>query len=145
MTPRNAHGPQLDSVALGELRRLARSKPTSGRGQLAALGALRVIERLEREEARRKPPEPEFPWEDPTLSPEARRSLLELYLSSEVARVLLGGHLPAMTDWREGSPCTREAVAIADRILEADDPPAAFRAWRDDQRLAKCVCFDAIA
>lgn len=35
--------------ALSELRRLARTKPKSGRGQLAKLGALRTLERLARE------------------------------------------------------------------------------------------------
>jgi hypothetical protein len=39
---------KMNPEALEELRRLARSKPKSGRGQLAKLGALRTIERLSR-------------------------------------------------------------------------------------------------
>lgn len=39
---------KIPPEALEELRRLAMSKPKSGRGQLAKLGALRTIERLSR-------------------------------------------------------------------------------------------------
>ena len=39
---------RLTPETLAELRRLAASKPKSGRGQLAKLGALRTLERLSR-------------------------------------------------------------------------------------------------
>ena len=38
----------MNPAELAELHRLARSRPTSGRGQLANLGAIRTIERLGR-------------------------------------------------------------------------------------------------
>jgi hypothetical protein len=41
--------PHVDSGALAELHRLARSRPRSGRGQTAKLGAIRTLERLGRE------------------------------------------------------------------------------------------------
>jgi hypothetical protein len=40
--------PDLDPVTLAELQRLSRSRPKSGRGQLAKLGAIRTLERLRR-------------------------------------------------------------------------------------------------
>jgi hypothetical protein len=40
--------PHVDSGALAELHRLARSRPRSGRGQTAKLGAIRTLERLGR-------------------------------------------------------------------------------------------------
>lgn len=39
----------VDAETRAELERLARSRPKSGRGQLAKLGALRALERLQRE------------------------------------------------------------------------------------------------
>jgi hypothetical protein len=39
----------VDEVTLAELRRLSRTRPKSGRGQLAKLGAIRTLERLGRE------------------------------------------------------------------------------------------------
>jgi len=39
---------QLDPVTLAELRRLARSRPRSGRGQVAKASAIRTLERLAR-------------------------------------------------------------------------------------------------
>jgi hypothetical protein len=45
----NASGAeQLDPVTLAELRRLARSRPRSGRGQVAKASAIRTLERLGR-------------------------------------------------------------------------------------------------
>jgi hypothetical protein len=41
--------PHVDARALAELQRLARSRPRSGRGQTAKLGAIRTLERLGRE------------------------------------------------------------------------------------------------
>ena len=41
--------PDLDAATLAELHRLARSRPQSGRGQTAKLGAIRTLERLGRE------------------------------------------------------------------------------------------------
>ena len=52
MTPRPENGPDngddVDARTLAELHRLARSRPQSGRGQLAKLGAIRALERLNR-------------------------------------------------------------------------------------------------
>jgi len=39
----------VDPGKLAELHRLARSRPRSGRGQIAKLGAIRTLERLGRE------------------------------------------------------------------------------------------------
>jgi hypothetical protein len=41
--------PHIDPDTLAELHRLARSRPRSGRGQTAKLGAIRTLERLGRE------------------------------------------------------------------------------------------------
>ena len=41
--------PHIDPGTLAELHRLARSRPRSGRGQTAKLGAIRTLERLGRE------------------------------------------------------------------------------------------------
>jgi hypothetical protein len=41
--------PSVDPVTLAELHRLSRTRPKSGRGQLAKLGAIRTLERLGRE------------------------------------------------------------------------------------------------
>ena len=38
----------LDPATLGELQRLSHTRPRSGRGQLAKLGAIRTLERLRR-------------------------------------------------------------------------------------------------
>jgi hypothetical protein len=60
----------LDPVTLAELRRLARSRPKSGRGQLAKLGAIRTLERLRRAGKPTTPmpegwhPQPGTPWEE---------------------------------------------------------------------------------
>jgi hypothetical protein len=60
----------LDAAALGELHRLARSHPRSGRGQTAKLGAIRTLERLGREGKRTLPmpadwhPMPGSEWEE---------------------------------------------------------------------------------
>jgi hypothetical protein len=50
---------ELDPVALEELRRLARSRPRSGREAGAKASALRTLERLRREKQPPVPPMPE--------------------------------------------------------------------------------------
>jgi hypothetical protein len=50
-------GPVLDPVTLEELRRLARSRPRSGRQSIAKASAIRTLERLARE-GRRQPVPP---------------------------------------------------------------------------------------
>jgi hypothetical protein len=57
LTDRPGHDPDPETVA--ELRRLARSTPTSGRAALAKASALRTLERLSRE--RRKQVVPPMP------------------------------------------------------------------------------------
>ena len=52
-------GPVLDPATLEELRRLARSRPRSGRQSVAKASAIRTLERLARE--RRKQPVPPMP------------------------------------------------------------------------------------
>jgi len=52
-------GPVLDAAALAELRRLAQSRPRSGRQSVAKASAIRTLERLARE--RRKQPMPPMP------------------------------------------------------------------------------------
>jgi hypothetical protein len=57
---------ELDPEALAELRRLARSRPRSGRQSVAKASAIRTLERLARERRRQSmPPMPEgwFPHE----------------------------------------------------------------------------------
>jgi hypothetical protein len=49
VTPDPDRPPDVDAGALVELHRLARSRPRSGRGQTAKLGAIRTLERLGRE------------------------------------------------------------------------------------------------
>ena len=52
-------GPVLDAATLEELRRLARSRPRSGRQSIAKARAIRTLERLARE--RRSQPIPPMP------------------------------------------------------------------------------------
>jgi hypothetical protein len=52
-------GPVLDPATLEELRRLARSRPRSGREAIAKASAIRTLERLARE--RRRQPMPLMP------------------------------------------------------------------------------------
>ena len=52
-------GPALDAETLAELRRLARSRPRSGRQSAAKASAIRTLERLARE--RRRQPMPPMP------------------------------------------------------------------------------------
>jgi hypothetical protein len=53
-------GPVLDAATLAELRRLARSRPRSGRQSVAKASAIRTLERLAREGRRQPlPPMPE--------------------------------------------------------------------------------------
>jgi hypothetical protein len=52
-------GPVLDPARLEELRRLARSRPRSGRESAAKASAIRTLERLARE--RRRQPMPPMP------------------------------------------------------------------------------------
>lgn len=56
--PVTAENGRLSPETLAELHRLAGSRPRSGRGQLAKLGALRTLERLNRK-APGVPPVPE--------------------------------------------------------------------------------------
>ena len=50
----------VDAEMVAELRRLARSRPTSGRGAIAKAGAIRTLERLRRDLHRRPvPPKPD--------------------------------------------------------------------------------------
>ena len=58
MTPHTNDGSDLDPEALAELRRLARSRPRSGREAVAKASALRTLERLTRGR-RQVPPMPE--------------------------------------------------------------------------------------
>ena len=51
-------GGELDSEAVAELRRLARSRPRSGRDAVAKASALRTLERLNRAK-RQVPPMPD--------------------------------------------------------------------------------------
>lgn len=52
-------GPVLDFATLEELRRLARSRPRSGRQSVAKASAIRTLERLARK--RRRQPMPPMP------------------------------------------------------------------------------------
>ena len=52
-------GPVLDQSTLEELRRLARSRPRSGRQSVSRASAIRTLERLARE--RRRQPMPPMP------------------------------------------------------------------------------------
>jgi hypothetical protein len=52
-------GPVFDSATLEELRRLARSRPRSGRQAVAKASAIRTLDRLARE--RRRQPMPPMP------------------------------------------------------------------------------------
>src|SRR5215208_6201690 len=58
MTADGNGGGELDREAVAELRRLARSRPGSGREALAKASALRTLERLNRAK-RQVPPMPE--------------------------------------------------------------------------------------
>ena len=67
--------PILDSATLEELRRLARSRPRSGRQSVATASAIRTLERLARERRRQPiPPMPDgwYPHEpcDPFYEPD---------------------------------------------------------------------------
>jgi hypothetical protein len=79
-----------DDVRREELERLARSRPKSGRGQLAKASALRELGRLERPLRNRPPPPCPPKWHpqpgsvmeeldstDPHFGPTARRRLFE--------------------------------------------------------------------
>jgi hypothetical protein len=61
------HDGELDAETLEEARRLARSRPKSGRGQLAKAAAIRTLERVDRHGGRRTPPMPEG-WRGPPNS-----------------------------------------------------------------------------
>jgi hypothetical protein len=54
MTPHSNDGSDLDPETVAELRRLARSRPRSGREAAAKASAIRTLERLARE-GRRQP------------------------------------------------------------------------------------------
>jgi hypothetical protein len=56
-------GPVLDPATLEELRRLARSRPRSGRQSLAKASAIRTLERLARERRRQPTPAGWYPHE----------------------------------------------------------------------------------
>jgi hypothetical protein len=98
MTPPSDPGNgDLDPQTLAELRRLARSRPTSGRAAAAKASAIRTLERLSRDRRRQEaPPMPEgwYPHEpgDPFY---------------ELDRVFLHEHPEILqrhweTAWREG-------------------------------------------
>jgi len=55
MTADNGNG-DLDPETVAELRRVARSRPRSGREALAKVSAIRTLERLSRQD--RRPPAP---------------------------------------------------------------------------------------
>jgi hypothetical protein len=58
--PDMSTGPAMDPATLEELRRLARSRPRSGRQSIAKASAIRTLERLAREGRRQPvPPMPE--------------------------------------------------------------------------------------
>jgi hypothetical protein len=68
----------IDPETLDELRRLARSRPRSGRGMAAKMAAIKMLDRLEREDSRRSsPPMPAPDWYPPEWPPE----FAELYES----------------------------------------------------------------
>ncbi len=69
--------------------------------------------------------------QDPRLSPEDQRRRLDLYVLSEMARVLNWSVTP--TEWHNSSPRLKRLGREADAILAARDAPAAFMAWRDAQ------------
>jgi hypothetical protein len=61
----------IDAETLDELRRLARSRPRSGRGMAAKMAAIRLIDRLQREGSRSAiPPMPSPDWYPPEWPPE---------------------------------------------------------------------------
>jgi hypothetical protein len=58
--PSDSSNGDFDSQSIAELRRLARSRPTSGRAAAAKASAIRTLERLGREQRRQEvPPMPE--------------------------------------------------------------------------------------
>jgi hypothetical protein len=64
MTPDNNAGSDLDPQAVAELRRLARSRPRSGRQAVAKASALRTLERLGRGKCQVPPmPDGSYPHE----------------------------------------------------------------------------------
>jgi hypothetical protein len=83
----NSHNGHIDLETRAELERLARSRPRSGRGQAAKLGALRTLERLQRKQGPvNAPPVPDgwhplpgSAWEelDRRDSPELRQAWWE--------------------------------------------------------------------
>jgi hypothetical protein len=63
MTPaRNPGNDDLDPETIAELRRLARSRPRSGREALAKASAIRTLERLGRERRRQPMPPMRAGW-----------------------------------------------------------------------------------
>jgi len=70
MTENPENRAHVDPDTLAELHRLARSRPRSGRGQTAKLGAIRTLERLGREGKTTLPmpdgwhPQPGTEWEE---------------------------------------------------------------------------------
>ena len=58
--PSDSSNGDLDPQSIAEMRRLARSRPTSGRAAAAKASAIRTLERLGRERRRQEvPPMPE--------------------------------------------------------------------------------------
>ena len=61
----------VDPETLDELRRLARSRPRSGRGMAAKMGAIKMLDRMQRQTRRGSvPPMPSPDWYPPEWSPE---------------------------------------------------------------------------
>src|SRR5438067_2298600 len=116
----------LDPEALSALRQLARSRPRSGRGQAARLGAVRVLERISREQEQATPPdERSFPWERPGCDVVAT---FQIYGSSTIERLIFGSLSYPPTSPRPVEEQQRIAGIFAE-IESADDPRREFRRW----------------
>ena len=100
MTPTNdPQDADLDPETVAELRRLARSHPTSGRAALAKASAIRTLERLDRERRERRqqvPPIPEGWYPHEPGDPFYELDYMFLHEHPEILRP----HWEAA--WREG-------------------------------------------
>jgi hypothetical protein len=95
MTPDSNGGSDLDPETVAELRRLARSRPRSGREAVANASALRTLERSHRGK-RRLPPMPEGWYPHEPGDPFYELDWVFLHEHPEI----LGRHWEAA--WREG-------------------------------------------
>jgi hypothetical protein len=112
--PPMSTGPVMDTATLEELRRLARSRPRSGRQSVAKASAIRTLERLARERRRQPmPPMPDgwYPHEpgDPFYEldwlflhehPEILRRHWELAWREGPSLMVVEGRWPAGSDGR---------------------------------------------